>query len=181
MSVLLGIRMLSLLRKMCLLHVWRDTDLAHVLVSHGRELCRVHIHVHAHSVASHIAITHLLGLGHKLTLLKHPLLLNGEHVRIVHSELLLLLEHLWIEMVHSVSIRAGARRHAATHQRGGIDLAAGSGYAHMSGGHLLRHTGLRAGLAGIMRHTRSHGMTRRDSRVLLHSNVETAWHGLHRV
>lgn len=73
LSMLLGIWMLPLLLKMCLLHVWWHTHLAHVIISHGGELCRIHIHVHRYSVGSYVTISHLL--GHKLPLLKNSLLL----------------------------------------------------------------------------------------------------------
>ena len=79
---MLGVRMLPLLLQMRLLHVMRQTDLAHRAISHGGELGGVHIHVHGHSVGSHVPIAHLL--GHDALLLEGTLLLlQGYHVRVI--------------------------------------------------------------------------------------------------
>lgn len=94
-------------------------------------------------------------------------------------ELLLLLKHLGVEMVHSMRIGTCARGHP-THHGSGIHLATGSGHTHVGSSHLLWYAGLGAGLAGIMGHTLRHGMAWRDSRVLLHSTgMVTTWHSLH--
>ena len=42
------------------------------------------------------------------------------------SKLLLLLKHLWVEMVHGMGIGTCVWGHATAHHRGGIDLAAGA-------------------------------------------------------
>ena len=73
-----------------------------------------------------------------------------------------------------------ARGHTTAHHGGGIHLTTGAGGGHVSG-HLLRHTRLSAGLAGIMSHAGGgHVMTWRHSRVLLHTaGMKTAWHSHH--
>ena len=93
---------------------------------------------------------------------------------------LLLLKHLWSEVVHGVGIGTCARGHTTAHHGGGIHLTTGAGGGHVSG-HLLRHTRLSAGLAGIMSHAGGgHVMTWRHSRVLLHTaGMKTAWHSHH--
>lgn len=98
-------------------------------------------------------------------------------------ELLLLLKHLGVKMVHGMRIGTCARGHTAAHHGSRIHLATGSGYTHVSGCHLLWHAGLGAGLAGIMSHTGCHMMAWRDSRVLRrHTTVmKTTLHGLHHV
>ena len=75
LRVLLGVRVLSLLLKMRLLHVRWQADLAHGIISHGGKLCsgHVHAHVHGHTVSSHVAVAHLL--GYDALLLERALLL----------------------------------------------------------------------------------------------------------
>ncbi len=65
--------MLPLLLKVSLLHVRWQTGLAHVAISHGSELRRVHIHIHGHSVGSHVAVTHML--SHELSMLEGSVVL----------------------------------------------------------------------------------------------------------
>ena len=76
--------MLSLLLEMCLLHVRRQANLAHAIISHSGKLggCHVHIHIHGYAISSHVTVAHLL--GYEALLLKRALLLlYGYHIRVI--------------------------------------------------------------------------------------------------
>lgn len=94
--------------------------------------------------------------------------------------LLLLLEHLRVEVLKCMGIRVSGTRRHSSHQGSSIDLAARTrDAAHV--GHMLGHARLRTRLARIMSHALRHRMASRHSRMLLHPRMETRSHRLHHV
>lgn len=109
----------------------------------------------------------LLLLYLKLPLLLH---LSGKLGIVCHCQvgLLLLLEQLGVQVLHSV--RLWIPRVHASHEGSRIGLATRS--RHHLTGHLRRHTRLSSGLAGVVSHARSHGVARMYAGMLLHSWVK---------